>query len=220
MNRYAQVAFTESVQQVQQEQGSWRANSRLVDGADGPPDPLGDLESLFISARDGFYLGSVGETGWPYVQFRGGPPGFVHVLDNRTLAYADVRGNRQYITNGNLRSDNRVSLFFMDYPNRTRLKVLGYASTCGLDEDARLADRVSSPRTDGRVERVVIIRVEGHNWNCPQHIPRRFTLDELSVPLGQVRALERDKHALTLENQALRRELERIGRGDADAEAR
>lgn len=204
MSRYAHVAFTESVRQVQRERGSAQAMDRMLAGDTGKPDALGVDEAAFITARDGFYLASVGEDGWPYVQFRGGPPGFVHVLDSGTLAYTEVRGNRQYITTGNLRGDDRVSLFFMDYPTRTRLKVLGRAETKGLTEYPELGEKLADIRTDGSPEQLMMIRVEGLAWNCSKHITPRFSEAELSEALHPVRQRIEE---LMEENQALRAQL-------------
>ena len=176
MSRYAQLAYTESVRRFQAEQGSAAANARrLANAADR--EPLTAEETAFIESRDGFYLGSVGETGWPYVQFRGGPPGFVHVVDEHRLAFAEVRGNRQYISDGNIRADGRVALFFMDYARQARLKLFGRASL--LEPTGELHERLTSTRTDGRVERLLVVEVEGFNWNCPQHITPRFTAEEV-----------------------------------------
>lgn len=204
MSRYAQVTFTDSVRQTQHEGGSGAAAARLL--AEGSvPDSLGDTESRFIESRDGFYLASVSETGWPYVQFRGGPPGFVHVVDERTLAYADVRGNRQYITAGNVRVNDRVSLFFMDYPMGARLKVLGHAKTTSLDENADLTALVAEPRSDGLVERLMVVQVEAFAWNCSKHITPRYSEAELAYALQPLRTRLRE---LELENQSLRAQLE------------
>lgn len=201
MSRYARLAFTETVRRVQQEQGTRPPHHRDLGEAVGlHPDPLGDRETEFISNRDSFYLATVGETGWPYVQFRGGPPGFVHVLNEQLLGYADVRGNRQYITNGNLQTDPRVALFFMHYPSRTRLKLFGRATTHGLDMDPELTERLCTSRTDGRLERLVTISVEGYDWNCPKHIPRRYTEQELAPLYAQLQQLSE-------ENVELRRRL-------------
>lgn len=186
MGRYAHLAYTDSVRRVQEESGSALVGIRALAQAD-EPDRLGPDEARFIESRDGFYLASVSETGWPYVQFRGGPPGFVHVLGERTLAYADVRGNRQYITTGNVRADGRVALFFMDYPHQARLKVFGHARVAPLDEDPELTRRLEEKRTDGRMERLMIIRVEGINWNCPQHITPRYSEAELGEALEPIR---------------------------------
>lgn len=204
MSRYTQLAFTESVRHVQRERGSAQAMDRLLAGDPGEHDTLGADEASFIMGRDGFYLASVGENGWPYVQFRGGPPGFVHVLDSGTLAYTEVRGNRQYITTGNLRIDERVSLFFMDYPTRTRLKVLGRAETKDLDEYPALAEKLADIRTDGSPEQLMVIRVEGLAWNCSKHITPRFTEVELSEALLPVRQRIEE---LMEENRALRAQL-------------
>ncbi|MFB7633778.1 pyridoxamine 5'-phosphate oxidase family protein [Streptomyces sp. NPDC056149] len=202
MSRFAQLAFTENVRRTQEEHGSAGAAARLV--TDDGPDLLTSSEAAHIESRDGFYLASVGEDGWPYLQYRGGPPGFVHVLDERTLAFADVRGNRQYITTGNVRGNDRVALFFMDYPHRTRLKLLGHATALAPDERPELAAELESRRTDGRVERLLTVRVEGVNWNCPQHITPRFSEDELR---GVLRPFEARLGQLEEENRRLRAEL-------------
>jgi predicted pyridoxine 5'-phosphate oxidase superfamily flavin-nucleotide-binding protein len=123
-------------------------------------------------------MATVSETGWPYIQHRGGPTGFVRVLDETTIGFADFRGNRQYVSVGNLTTDDRVSLFFMDYPNKTRLKLFGRAKIVGLDDQATLS-RLETPDYRARVERGFLIKVEGFDWNCPQHITERFTLDEV-----------------------------------------
>ncbi|MEO3830155.1 pyridoxamine 5'-phosphate oxidase family protein [Actinomadura sp. B10D3] len=200
MSRYAHLAYTESVRREQKENGSASAGVRALARSDAP-DPLGAHEAAFIAARDGFYLASVSETGWPYVQYRGGPAGFVHVLDERTLAFADVRGNRQYITTGNVRTDGRVALFFMDYPHRARLKVFGHARVTSLEEDSELTRKVMEKRTDGRVERLMVIRIEGLNWNCHQHITPRYSEAELAEALAPVRARITE---LEEQNKALR----------------
>ncbi|GAA5069841.1 pyridoxamine 5'-phosphate oxidase family protein [Nocardia callitridis] len=186
MGRYAHLAYTDSVRAVQHENGSAAAGARPLLAGD-EPELLSDNETAFIQARDGCYLASVSETGWPYLQFRGGPPGFLHVLDERTLGFADVRGNRQYITTGNVRADDRVSLFLMDYARRRRLKIFGRARTLALTEDSALTERLTTTGTEGRPERLMLIRVEGHNWNCPQHITPRYSEAELQVALAPIR---------------------------------
>jgi uncharacterized protein len=177
-HRFADIAFTPTVKQVQERQGSRRSYA----GNDAVAEPfnhlLGESEAGFIAARDSLYMASVGETGWPYIQHRGGPAGFVRVLDAQTIGFADFRGNRQYISVGNLLTDDRVSLFFMDYPNRTRLKLLGHARAVG-PEDAETLSRLTVPGYRATVERGIVITVEGFDWNCPQHITERFSLDEV-----------------------------------------
>ncbi|WP_030988018.1 pyridoxamine 5'-phosphate oxidase family protein [Streptomyces sp. NRRL WC-3744] len=186
MSRYAHVAFTENVRRVQEERGSAPAMERLLASDPERADRLGAREAEFIAARDGFHLGTVSETGWPYIQFRGGPPGFVHVLDEGTLAFLDVRGNRQYITAGNIRGNDRVSLFFMDYAHRARLKVFGRAEIRDATAFQDLPGRAGDTRTDAQAESLMVVRVEGLAWNCAQHITPRFSEAELADALEHV----------------------------------
>lgn len=177
-NRFADIAFTPTVKAVQERQGSRTAYARGEDNPEMYHHFLTDNEAAFVGARDSVYMATVGETGWPYIQHRGGPPGFVRVLDKSTLGFADFRGNRQYISVGNLLSDDRVSMFFMDYPNKTRLKLLGRARAVGLDDTETLA-KLAVPGYRGAVERGLLITVEAFEWNCPQHITERYTLGEV-----------------------------------------
>ena len=172
-HRFAEIAFTGSVQQVQQELGS-RGGYAGMEGGDDYNHLLSARESDFISARDSFYMASVSETGWPYVQHRGGPPGFMRVLDEKTIGFADFSGNRQYVSVGNLRKDDRVSLFFMDYPNRTRLKLLGHVRLVTAEETELLTE-LEVDSYQARVERGFVIQIEAFDWNCPQHITPRYT---------------------------------------------
>ncbi|RFU83344.1 pyridoxamine 5-phosphate oxidase [Streptomyces triticagri] len=221
MSRYAHLAYTPNVREVQHEQGSGTAGGRrLLEPADRP-DPLTGNEAAFIAGLDGFLLASVGETGWPYIQHRGGPPGFLHVVDEHTVAFADVRGNRQYITTGNLRGDDRVALFLLDHARTARLKMYGHATTHDPEQAPELAERLRSPSTDGRVERLVVIAVEGYDWNCPKHITPRFSERELAEALAPTRErlalleeLERENEELEQENAALRKELQAL-RGES-----
>jgi hypothetical protein len=171
-------AFTSTVRAFQERNGS-RMVYRRAELDETEDTRLGPEEAEFIAARDGFYQASVGETGWPYVQFRGGPTGFLKVLDDRTLGYADFRGNRQYVSAGNLTANDRVALFLMDYAARRRLKLLGRARLIDQDADPALVERLAMPRYRARVERAVIVTVEAFDWNCPQHITPRFTREEL-----------------------------------------
>ena len=183
-HKFAQIAFTESVREVQQALGS-RAGYSAMDEGEDYNHVLGKHEVEFISARDSFYMASVSETGWPYVQHRGGPAGFVRVLDERTIGFADFSGNRQYVSVGNVRKDDRVALFFMDYPNKTRLKLLGRVRLIDPTESTLLADlEVEDYRA--QVERGFLIQVEAFDWNCPQHITPRYTepqMEDLLAPL-------------------------------------
>ncbi|MDA0225302.1 MAG: pyridoxamine 5'-phosphate oxidase family protein, partial [Proteobacteria bacterium] len=183
-HRFAELAFTDAVRDVQKALGSRAGYSAMDEGADHNH-VLGEHEAEFIAARDSFYMASVGETGWPYVQHRGGPAGFMRILDPRTLGFADFRGNRQYISVGNLRKDDRVALFFMDYANRTRLKLLGRARLVGSDDLALLA-RLEVDGYRAAVERGFVIRIEAFDWNCPQHITPRYTeaeIDRIVAPV-------------------------------------
>ena len=184
--RYNELLFTPTVRALQEAHGSRDAYAPL-DAPEVPPrDRLGEAEMAFIAARDSFYIASVSETGWPYLQHRGGPRGFLKVLDGKTLAFADYRGNRQYLSAGNTLKDDRVSLFLMDYVHRRRLKLLGHARFVDANQDPVLLARV---RDDygAKIEHVVVIAVEAFDWNCPQHITPRFTEDEIAAILDAER---------------------------------
>jgi predicted pyridoxine 5'-phosphate oxidase superfamily flavin-nucleotide-binding protein len=182
-HKFAEIAFTPAVQDFQEKLGSRKAYAGALEGPDHH-DRLGEAEASFIATRDSFYLASVSETGWPYIQHRGGPAGFLKVLDERTIGFADFRGNRQYISLGNLAGNDRVSLFLMDYPRRARLKLLGRARAVDRDEDRELVERLAVPEYKATVERGIVIAVEGFDWNCSQHIMPRFTVDEISAAVA------------------------------------
>jgi predicted pyridoxine 5'-phosphate oxidase superfamily flavin-nucleotide-binding protein len=183
-HKFAEIAFTDSVREVQRLQGSKNGYAALDGGVDSNH-LLGENEAAFIADRDSFYMASVGETGWPYVQHRGGPAGFIKVIDEKTLGFADFAGNRQYVSVGNFTKDDRVSLFFMDYLNRRRLKLLGRVSVIDPDNSALLAS-IENDNYRARVERGFVIHVEAFDWNCPQHITPRYTeaqVEALIAPL-------------------------------------
>ncbi len=166
-------------------------------------DRLGEDEQEFVRERDGFYMASVSETGWPYMQYRGGEKGFLRVLDAQTLGFADLRGNRQYISTGNLKHDNRVTLFLMDYRTQSRLKILGRALVYEGDAEAReWIERLRVPGEKTLVERAILIHVEAFDWNCQQHITPRFTQEEMAEMLEPMR---RRMEALEAENERLRK---------------
>jgi predicted pyridoxine 5'-phosphate oxidase superfamily flavin-nucleotide-binding protein len=182
MSTYGAIAYTSSVRDAQLRLGSpvaWSAEDPDTDYHLGPE------EAKFISGADGFFQATVSETGWPYVQFRGGPPGFVHVLGGTSIGYADLRGNRQYISVGNLAHDNRVALFFVDYASRRRLKLFGRAL---LSNDDAILEVVAQGADRGRVERAVLIDVVAGAWNCPQHITPRWTEREIAAVVDPLRA--------------------------------
>ena len=180
---FAKIAFTANVKAAQARMGS-RDAYRSAELGDAEAVELGPNEVEFIAARDSFYQGTVGQTGWPYVQHRGGPTGFLKVLGPRTIGYADFSGNRQYISVGNLGGDDRVSLFLMDYPDQRRLKIWGRARLLDEDEEPALLARLESPDYRARVERGVIITVEAFDWNCPKYITPRFTENEVRDLIG------------------------------------
>ena len=179
-HRFADIVFTDSVKAAQEKSGSRVHNERLQSNF-GPNDQLGPRETDFIAQRDTFYLATVSETGWPYVQHRGGPPGFLRVMGPKQIAYADFRGNTQLVTVGNARLNDRCSLILMDYPKRRRLKILGHmrVDDAASVETGTLA-AVDLPGYKARIERVVFIDVVAFDWNCPQHITRRYTEAEFA----------------------------------------
>ena len=185
--RFAELAFTRLVKEQQKQHGSRHLYERMERSND-PGDSLGPYERAFIEASDGFYIASVTETGWPYIQYRGGLKGFLHILDDRTLGFADLRGNKQYISVGNLQHEDRVALFFMDYPHQTRLKLLGRAKVHeGTAEARKLIDQLRMLDEKSPAERAILIHVEGFDWNCPQHITPRYTEEELVKALEPMR---------------------------------
>jgi hypothetical protein len=198
---FYEIAFTPGVKERQSEHGSRRQYERMENALAGK-NQLGPDEQHFIALRDSFYMASVSETGWPYIQHRGGPPGFVHVLRPDLIGFADLRGNKQYISLGNLSHDDRVALFFMDYPNQTRLKILGHAEIHEHDDNAAmLLEQLRTTEPNAVVERAILIRVSGFDWNCPQHITPRYTLAELESTLAPLR---NRLAALEAENAKLR----------------
>jgi hypothetical protein len=200
MRSFAEIAFTPAVQALQEAHGSRGAYARMA-AEGGPGEGLSARETDFLAAADSFYLASVSETGWPYVQHRGGPRGFLRVISPRRLAFADFGGNRQYVSAGNVSRDDRVSMFVMDYANRQRLKLLGHLHFEDIaNADPELVFAVELPGYRARVERVAVIEVEAFDWNCPQHITPRYTLAQVeaaSQPLHErIAALEGEVQAL------------------------
>ena len=186
---YGTIAFTDDVRAVQCHHGSqvFYDRKRIAGEATPGPDPLTDEEKDYLAERDSFYLATVSETGWPYVQFRGGPKGFLRILDVHSIGWADFRGNLQYISAGNLAGDNRVAIIAVDYVHRRRLKIFGHARIVTAEEDPQLADALKDPAYKAVVERAVVVDVEAFDWNCPQHITPRFTAAELEPVLAGLR---------------------------------
>lgn len=179
------VAFTPSVKRVQERKGSRKAYANMEEKGGWRETITKDL-AHFIGGRDSFYLGTASVDGQPYIQHRGGKPGFLKVLDERTLAFADFRGNRQYITTGNLAENDKAYIFLMDYPNRRRIKIWGRARV--IDDDDEILARLADPDYKGVPEQAVVFEVVGWDVNCPQHIAPRFTEQQVAqivAPLKQ-----------------------------------
>jgi len=203
---YEEVAFTPAVSAVQERYGSRsfydrrRARGGPADGV-GHGDPLSGDERDYLAERDSFYLARVSETGWPYVQFRGGPPGFLRAVDEHTIGWADFRGNLQYVSTGNLAGNDRVAMIMMDYPHQQRLKIYGHARVAYLEDEPDLVAGFAMPDYDAVVQRAVVVSVQAFDWNCQQHITPRYTAADLEHRLAPVRQRIRDLEA---ENDHLR----------------
>jgi len=209
---YLDIAATPSVRAAQAANGSaaLRGEAKLYRESDR----FTAAEKEFIATRDSFYMATVSENGWPYVQHRGGPAGFLHIIDDKTLAFADFRGNRQYISLGNISANDRVALLIMDYLNRRRLKIYARIEVKDLKTDPELAKILALAGYRAKPERAFLLRVEAFDWNCPQHITPRFTQDEIEAALSPVRMRMAQ---LETENKILRDKLAIInGGGNAE----
>lgn len=175
-DRFMQTVLTPSVLEAQRH---YFDGTYQVDGAP-ERDALTDDETGFIQSRDSFYMATVNEDGWPYIQHRGGKAGFLRVVGPNRLAFADYRGNRQMLTTGNLAKSDRVALFLMDYPQRARLKILGHARVEDAREHPELVAQFAEPEVQRIVERVFLIEVVAFDWNCPKYITPRFTAAEVA----------------------------------------
>jgi uncharacterized protein len=200
---FGSLVFTPMVKKLQERYGSRRQYERM-ENSGASQDRFTAFETEFLAGRDSFYMATMGATGWPYVQHRGGPKGFIKVIDDHTVAFADFRGNKQYISTGNLLSDNRVALIMVDYPRQARLKILGQVEIFEGAEAAEWLDRVRMAGEKTVIERVLVIHVEAYDWNCPQHITPRYSVEELREGMKDV---EKRVQTLEQENEALRKEL-------------
>ena len=196
---FLDIAVTPSVRSVQAEMGSDGLWSNFKGQRN--LDRFTEDEAAFIAERDSFYMATVSETGWPYVQHRGGLRGFLKLLDERTLAFADYRGNRQYISTGNVKATGRACLFLMDYPHRIRLKIYAHAEMFSLYSYPSLTAAVTDSSYKAKPERLYRLRLEAFDWNCPQHITPRFTETEIA---DATRPLRERLAVLKSENAALR----------------
>jgi predicted pyridoxine 5'-phosphate oxidase superfamily flavin-nucleotide-binding protein len=196
---FLHTLFSDTARGMQDKSGSRSAYARMEAGADGP-DEMGAKEAEFIALRDSFYMASIAETGWPYVQHRGGPAGFLKAMPGNRLAFADYQGNKQYMSAANLIAEPRVALFLMDYPNRRRLKIIGTARAVEIGDDPGFVTSLMMPGYGAVPERALVIDVAGFDWNCPQHITPRFTEAEIAQAI----------RPLTAEINQLRAEIERL----------
>jgi uncharacterized protein len=174
---YAKTAFTQAIQKLQEKYGS-RANYARMERIN-EREGLAEQEIDFITDRDGFYLSSIGENGYPYIQFRGGPRGFLKVLDSTTLAFLDFRGNMQFISTGNISLNKKVSLFLMDYALRTRLKIYAEAEVFDIHDNPALAEALDIGDYKAKPERIIVFHIKAFDWNCPQHIKPKYNIEEV-----------------------------------------
>jgi uncharacterized protein len=174
---FAALAFTDAVKAMQAKYGSRASYARME--RDTYVDGLTENEIGFIAQRDSFYIASIGENNFPYIQHRGGPKGFLRVLDAKRIGFIDFRGNMQYISVGNIATNNNVALILVDYPARARLKILAKAEMVELKDDPKLFDLLDLDEYKIKPERMIVLHVEAYDWNCPQHITPRYTVEDI-----------------------------------------
>ncbi|MDJ0661733.1 MAG: pyridoxamine 5'-phosphate oxidase family protein [Crocosphaera sp.] len=187
--QFTNIAFTEGVKQAQTDYGS-REIYQKFEQQGVSEERLTTREAEFIGARDSFYMGTVNSNNYPYIQFRGGPTGFLKVLDETTLGFVDFVGNLQYLSVGNLRENDRIFLFLMDYAHRRRLKIWGRARV--IDNNPELLEELSDPNYQAENARVFLIKIEAFDWNCPQHIPIRYSEAEVAKMIEPLQARIRE----------------------------
>lgn len=175
---FAEIAFTETVKKLQEKHGSRKSYERMekfnvVNG-------LTSNETTFIQNRDSFYLASIGVKEFPYIQHRGGPKGFLKIIDSKRIGFIDFVGNKQYVSAGNIATNNNVSLIMIDYPTKTRLKIFAKAEVVELKDNQELYDQLDLEDYKFRPERMMVFHIEAYDWNCPQHIKPRYTVDEIN----------------------------------------
>ncbi len=181
---FTKLAFTDSVKREQERFGTRRSYARMEQAGDQYE--LTQREIQFIDSRDSFYMATVGENGWPYVQFRGGPKGFLKIIDSTTIGYADFMGNRQYISTGNINSNGKAALILLDYPYQARLKIWAESEIIYAEDNPELLKELSDSDYNAHVERLIIFRIQAYDWNCPQHITPRYTIDEISEGIAEL----------------------------------
>jgi len=201
---YAEIAFSDASKRFQERYGSRASYARMEQFKN--PDGLTEYEMDFISHQDNFYMATNGKDGFPYIQFRGGPKGFLKVLDDKTLGFVDFGGNKQYISVGNLTTNNKVALFLLDQAAKARLKIYAEAEILEIKGNTELFERLELSDYKYRPERMIVLHVKAYDWNCPQHITERYTLEEISEEfLAQHEYIDR----LRAENERLKAELKK-----------
>ena len=184
MNRnFNKLAFTYSVKKIKEQYDTRKSYSRMEISCDKYV--LINREIPLIQSRDSFYMATVGENGWPYVQYRGGPKGFLKVIDNTTLGFADFRGNMQYISSGNIKSNQKAALFLIDYPSQQQLKIWAESKIIDPNDNYELLQRLSDSNYNAVIERLIIFKIQAYDWNCPQHITQRYTTEEIAGEIGR-----------------------------------
>jgi len=207
MVNYGELAFSDAAKMLQEEFNSRDRYEQME--KNGVSDGLTDNEILFINNQDHFYMASIGENGYPYIQHRGGPKGFLKVIDNLTLAFVDFSGNRQFVSVGNFATNSHVAVIMISYPHRARLKLYAEAKTVSLEEDPELFARIDPASYKHRPERMIILTVKAFDWNCPQHIIPRYTSEEVEQGMS---AQYRHFAMVEEENKRLKSELENLKR--------
>lgn len=207
---YSKLAFTDTIKKVQEKEGSRNTYKRMEQMV--LPEGLSFREMSFIKERDSFYVASFGENGFPYIQHRGGPKGFLKLIDVKTLGFIDFTGNKQYITTGNVQTHEKVSLILVDYPNRTRLKIYAEAEVVSMEERPNLLEQLKLDNYKYRAERIFVFHIKAFDWNCPQHITPRYTIEDI----GKM-AKEREDYVENLEEKikSLKQRLENCGPKDS-----
>lgn len=191
---FAAIAFTDEVKKIQEKLGSRKSYARMEQ--DTYVDGLTENEINFIAKRDSFYMASIGENSYPYIQHRGGPKGFLKVLDAKRLGFIDFKGNMQYISVGNITTNNNIALIMVDYPAGARLKILAKAEIVELKNDRALYDSLDLKEYKFRPERMIVLNIEAYGWNCPQHITPRYTIEEIKEAFAS-----QQNHINTLEEE-------------------
>jgi predicted pyridoxine 5'-phosphate oxidase superfamily flavin-nucleotide-binding protein len=176
---YAKMAFTDAVKVLQENNGSRASYARIEKNS--YTDGFSEAEEEFISDRDSFYMATIGENGFPYIQHRGGPKGFIKVMDSHTLGLVDFSGNKQYISVGNVATNQKVSLFMMDYPRKARLKLYAEIRIVEITDDPHLFEVLDPNAYKHKAERMMVFDIKAYDWNCPQHITPRYTLEDIEI---------------------------------------